>query len=54
MEESLGSFKELYDVHLKATQNIEINGKTFEEGSTAWSNFNTTSFPPQLTDFPEP
>lgn len=34
MEENLGSFKELYDVHLKATQNIEINGKTFEEGET--------------------
>ena len=34
MEESLGSFKELYDVHLKATQNIEMNGKTFEKGET--------------------
>ena len=34
MEENLGSFKELYDVHLKTTQNIEINGRVFEEGET--------------------
>ena len=30
------------------------DGKTIEGGSTAWSNFNTTSFPPQLADLSEP
>ena len=30
------------------------DGKTIEGGSTAWSNFNRTSFPPQLTELPEP
>ena len=34
MFEDYGSFKELEQVHLKATQNIEINGRTFEEGET--------------------
>ena len=33
------------------------DGKTVDEGSTAWSNFDTSSlspFPPQLSDYPEP
>ena len=34
MEENLGSFKTLEQVHIKATQNIEVNGRTFEEGET--------------------
>ena len=34
MDESLGSFKSLEEVRLKATSNIEINGKSFEEGET--------------------
>ena len=34
MFEDLGSFKVLEEVHLKATQNIEINGRTFQEGET--------------------
>ena len=34
MDESLGSFKSLENVRLKATQNIEVNGKSFEEGET--------------------
>lgn len=34
MDENLGSFKSLEEVRLKATYNIEINGKTFEEGET--------------------
>ena len=33
-DENVGSFKELYDVHLKATQNIEINGTSFQTGET--------------------
>lgn len=32
MDESLSSFKSLEDVKLKATSNIEINGRAFEEG----------------------
>ena len=34
MENSMGSFKELYDVYLKATYPIEIEGKTIEVGET--------------------
>ena len=34
MEESLGSFKTLEQVHIKATQNIEVGGKKFQEGET--------------------
>ena len=34
MDNNLGSFKELEQVHLKATQNIEVNGYSFEEGET--------------------
>lgn len=34
MDESLGSFKLLEDVRLKATYNLEINGRSFEEGET--------------------
>ena len=34
MDENLGSFKVLEDVHLKATQNIEVNGIQYEEGET--------------------
>ena len=34
MNENLGSFKLLENVHLKATQNIEVNGKIYEEGET--------------------
>ena len=34
MNDSLGSFKVLEDVHLKATQDIEVNGRTYEEGET--------------------
>ena len=34
MDENMGSFKSLDEVHLKATQNIEVNGRTFEEGET--------------------
>ena len=33
---------------------IWSDGKTIEEGSTAWANYNTTSFPPQLAELPEP
>lgn len=32
MSESLGSFKSLEEVKLKATSNMEINGRTFDEG----------------------
>ncbi len=34
MDENLGSFKTLEQVHIKATQSIEVNGKKFEEGET--------------------
>ena len=34
MDEQLGSFKLFEQVHLKATQNIEINGKHFSPGET--------------------
>ena len=34
MIQDLGSFKELEQVHLKATQNIEVNGRIFQEGET--------------------
>lgn len=34
MDNNLSSFKELEQVHLKATQNIEVNGYSFEEGET--------------------
>lgn len=34
MNESLGSFKSLEDVRLKATYNIEIGNRNFEEGET--------------------
>ena len=34
MDESLGSFKTLEKVHLKATYNTKINGKEFVEGET--------------------
>ena len=34
MDENLGSFKVLEQVRLKVTQNIEINGRSFEEGET--------------------
>ena len=34
MDESLGSFKTLENVHLKATQSMEANGQSFEEGET--------------------
>ena len=37
-----------YNVNDLAT----FNSKTWSAG--AWSNFNTTSFPPQLTELPEP
>ena len=34
MDENLGSFKTLEQVHLKVTQDIEVNGRTFQEGET--------------------
>ena len=34
MDESLGSFKSLEDVHLKATYDMKAGGKTFKEGET--------------------
>ena len=34
MDDNLGSFKSLEQVHLKATQNIEVDGRTFEPGET--------------------
>ena len=34
IDASLGSFKTLEDVHLKATQDIEANGISFKEGET--------------------
>ena len=34
MEESLGSFKTLEEVYIKATQNIDVNGRSFSEGET--------------------
>ena len=34
MDESLGTFKTLEDVHLKATQDIEVNGRVFQKGET--------------------
>ena len=34
IETELGSFKTLENVHLKATQNIEVNGTQIEEGET--------------------
>ena len=34
MDENLSSFKTLEQVHIKATQNIEMNGKSFQEGET--------------------
>ena len=34
MDESLGSFKTLEQVHLKATQQVEADGKVFEPGET--------------------
>ena len=34
MNESMGSFKLLEDVHLKATQNMEIGGRNFSTGET--------------------
>ena len=34
MDENLGSFKTLEEVHIKATQNIEVNGRKFQEGET--------------------
>ena len=34
MDESLGSFKTLEQVHLKATQEVEADGKVFEPGET--------------------
>lgn len=34
MDESLGSFKSLENVHLKTTYDIEANGRTFKEGET--------------------
>lgn len=34
MDENLSSFKTLEQVHIKATQDIEINGRTFQEGET--------------------
>lgn len=34
IDENFGSFKLLEDVHLKATQDIEVNGRTFENGET--------------------
>ena len=34
MDESLGSFKSLEQVHLKATQKVEADGKIFEPGET--------------------
>ena len=34
MIQDLGSFKELEQVHLKATQNIEVNGRIFQGGET--------------------
>ena len=34
MDDNLGSFKTLEQVHLKATQNIEVGGRTFEPGET--------------------
>ena len=34
MDENFGSFKSLENVHLKATYNMKVNGKTFEPGET--------------------
>ena len=34
MDESLGTFKTLEDVHLKATQDIEVGGRVFQKGET--------------------
>ena len=34
MDENLGSFKTLEQVHIKATYDIEVNGKRFQEGET--------------------
>ena len=34
MDENYVSFKTLENVHIKATQNIEVNGRVFEEGET--------------------
>ena len=34
LDENLGSFKSLENVHLKATYTMKVNGKTFEPGET--------------------